>query len=60
VLAVGWVRLLGALGAAFVAQRKIGTSLPGDSQKFDGGGFSAAALWLLIAGLASTAVSLLL
>jgi hypothetical protein len=60
VLAVGWVLLLGALGAAFVAQGKIGSSLPSDSQKLDGGGFAMTALWLLIAGLAATAVSLLL
>jgi hypothetical protein len=60
VLAAGWVLLLGALGAAFVAQGKIGTSLPSDSQKVEGGGFGVAALWLLIAGLAATAVSLLL
>jgi hypothetical protein len=60
VLVAGWVLLLGALGAAFVAQSKIGTSLPSDAQKFDGGGFGVAALWLLIAGLASTAASLLL
>jgi hypothetical protein len=60
VMAAGWVLLLGALGAAFVAQGKVGTSLPSDSQKVDGGGFGVAALWLLIAGLAATAVSLLL
>jgi hypothetical protein len=60
VLAVGWALLLGALGAAFVAQGKIGGSLPNDSQKVGGGGFGVAALWLLIAGLAATAASLLL
>ena len=57
VLVAGWVLLLGALGAAFVAQSKLGRSLPGDAQKVDGGGFGVAALWLLIAGLAATARS---
>jgi hypothetical protein len=60
VLAAGWVLLLGALGAAFMAQGRIGTSLPGDSQNVATGPAGVAALWLLITGLAATAVSLLL
>jgi hypothetical protein len=60
VLAAGWVLLLGALGAAFMAQGRIGTLLPGDSQKVDAGPAGVAALWLLIMGLAATAISLLL
>ena len=60
VLAGGWLLLLGALGAAFMAQGKIGASQAADFQKVDAGAAGVMALWLLIAGLAATAVSLLL
>jgi len=56
-LAAGWMLLLGALGAAFTAQGRVGSSLPDGDQVPD---TAAAALWLLIAGLGTTAVSLLL
>ena len=59
-IAGGWALLLGALGAAFSGQRRIGASLPEDSHVADGGAAGAASLWLLLAGLAATAVSLLL
>jgi hypothetical protein len=60
VVVAAWLMLLGALGAAFMAQGRIGTTPPGDSQKVDAGAVGVLALWLLIAGLAATAVSLLL
>ncbi|MGH9254401.1 MAG: hypothetical protein ACRD3C_07505 [Vicinamibacterales bacterium] len=60
VLALGWLLLLGALGAAFTAQGRIGASRPHDTRSVGAGAAGVAALWLLIAGLAATAVSLLL
>ena len=51
VTACGWLLLLGALGAAFAAQRHVDTT---DAQSR-----GMVPLWLLIAGLALTAVSLL-
>jgi hypothetical protein len=56
VLGVGWLLLLAALGTAFNAQGRVNAELldkPGDA---DAG---ALPLWLLIAGLAATAISLL-
>jgi hypothetical protein len=58
VVAVGWLLLLGALGAAFSAQGRA------DAFTAEGGHpvetrSAAAALWLLVAGLAVSAVSLL-
>ena len=50
-LAGGWLLLLGALGAAFTAQRHVDT---GSSK-----GSEVLPLWLLLAGLALTALSLL-
>lgn len=58
-LAAGWMLLLGALGAAFTAQRRVGASMPDSARDLDTGP-AGMALWLLIAGLAATAVSLLL
>ncbi len=60
VMAVGWVLLLGALGAAFSAQGRAGAYLPDTREPFDVGVGASVALWLLIAGLAVAAVSLLL
>jgi hypothetical protein len=57
---IGWLLLLGALGAAFTAQRHVGTAVPDDSPGGEVAAAGGAALWLLIAGLAATAVSLLL
>ena len=59
-IAVGWALLLGALGAAFNGQARVGTTLPDDTNLASGGAAGAASLWLLLAGLAATAVSLLL
>ena len=57
VLGIGWLLLLGALGAAFHAQGRINT-LPVDrTERVD---MAALPLWLMIAGLAATAISLLL
>ena len=53
VLGLGWLLLLGALGAAFHAQGRVNVEKAGN---FDAGALS---LWLMIAGLAATAVSLL-
>jgi len=50
-LAGGWLLLLGALGTAFTAQRHVDT---GRSNRTD-----VLSLWLLISGLALTALSLL-
>lgn len=56
VLALGWLLLLGALGAAFMAQGRVAMSAPHEMP----GTAGAASFWLLLAGLAATAVSLLL
>ena len=58
-LALGWLLLLGALGAAFTAQGRVGSSLP-DGYRVPKTITTVAALWLLIAGLAVTAISLLM
>ena len=57
VLGAGWLLLLGALGAAFTAQGRVNADQTGNHQRTDAG---ALPLWLLIAGLAATAISLLL
>jgi hypothetical protein len=57
VLAGGWMLLLGALGAAFTAQGRVGT--PETDRQVDTGIAGTAALWLVIAGLAVSAISLL-
>lgn len=59
-IAGSWGLLLAALGAAFSGQQRIGAALPLDSAIAGGGPAGAASLWLLLAGLAVTAVSLLL
>ena len=56
-IAGSWVLLLGSLGAAFTAQARI-TPHGDDAARHTPGG--TAALWLLIAGLALAALSLLL
>lgn len=58
-LAAGWMLLLGALGAAFTAQGRVGSTLP-DGGRVPETTVADTALWLLIAGLGTTAVSLLL
>jgi hypothetical protein len=59
VVAVGWLFLLGALGTAFTAQGQVGAATAEGDRAVT---TSAAqmSLWLLIAGLAASAFSLLL
>jgi hypothetical protein len=56
VLGAGWLLLLGSLGAAFSAQGRVNAEQMDKPQGADAG---ALPLWLLIAGLAATAISLL-
>jgi hypothetical protein len=59
-LVAGWVLLLAAAGAAFEAQRRVASYAAEESDRAGSPGRSAAAaLWLLIAGLAVVTVSLL-
>jgi hypothetical protein len=55
-LGAGWILLLGGLAAAFTAQGRINACVGDNSKALDSG---AVPLWLLIAGLAVTAMSLL-
>jgi hypothetical protein len=57
VLGAGWLLLLGSLGAAFTAQGRVNAERIDKPEGADAG---ALPLWLLIAGLAATAISLLL
>jgi hypothetical protein len=57
-LAMGWVSLLGALAAAFSAQGRVGGSAPEGDRSLTSP-VAHASLWLLIAGLAVSAFSLL-
>jgi len=57
VLGAGWLLLLGSLGTAFTAQGRVNAERIDKPARADAG---ALPLWLLIAGLAATAVSLLL
>ena len=58
-IAVAWLLLLGALGAAFTAQSRV-TAETGDSRVSTGRDpAGAAALWLLMGGLGLSAISLL-
>ena len=58
VIVLAWLLLLGALGAAFTAQGRI-TAEGSDAGASATGPAASAALWLLIAGLALSAISLL-
>ena len=57
---VGWLFLLGALGMAFMAQGRVSASVAGTTGVVDAGTHGAAALWLVLAGLACAAIALLL
>jgi hypothetical protein len=57
VLGAGWLLLLAALASAFTAQARVSGSVSDKNQMIESG---AAPLWLLIAGLAVTAMTLLL
>jgi hypothetical protein len=59
VMALGWFLLLGALAAAFTAQGRVGGYAPNSSEPLAAAGAGALAVWLLIAGLGVSAVSLL-
>jgi hypothetical protein len=56
-IGAGWFLLLGALAAAFTALGRVNANVFDKGQPIESG---AAPLWLLIAGLAITAISLLL
>ena len=56
----GWLLLLGAMASAFTAQGRIGASVPEHDVSLDAGPTAVAALWLLVAGLALSAISLLI
>jgi hypothetical protein len=56
-LGAGWLLLLGSLAAAFTAQGRVNACVADNSRSLESG---AVPLWLLIAGLALTAMSLLL
>ena len=71
-VATGWLLLLGALASAFAAQPKVTVAVSDDRAPGEGAAAAAAgvagaaasvsgalALWLLVAGLAATALSLL-
>ena len=58
VVAVSWMLLLAALGAAFTAERRVSASLLDSDDALDVG-VGTAAPWLLMVGLAATAASLL-
>jgi hypothetical protein len=59
VSAAAWLLLLGALAAAFAAQGKLAAAVDSPSATVDAGPGGAAALWMLIAGLAVSAIALL-
>ena len=59
-LAAGWLCLLGALGAAFQGMGRIGRDAADLPSHAGVGQTAALPMWLLIAGLAFTAISLLL
>lgn len=59
VMATAWVLLLGALGTAFTAQARINNFSADASGPPDAGRNGVAALWLMVAGLALAAGSLL-
>ena len=58
-VAAGWLLLIGSLAAAFLAQRRVGAMVPDAVHTFDAEPAGAAALWMLILGLAVSAISLL-
>ena len=57
ILGLGWMLLLGAVGTAFSAQGRVNARA---TDRADGTDAGALPMWLMIAGLAATAVSLLL
>jgi hypothetical protein len=59
-LGAGWLLLLASLASAFTAQGRINAYVPDHSMPVDAGPGGIAALWLLVSGLALTAISLLI
>jgi hypothetical protein len=59
IIAAGWLLLLGALGAAFRGQSRIGALIPEGDRRPEIGTPGEAAMWLLVAGLGLSAASLL-
>lgn len=59
IIAAGWLLLLAALGAAFRAQSQAGAFVPEGDRPLEIGRSGEAAMWLLVAGLGLSAVSLL-
>jgi hypothetical protein len=59
VSAAGWLLLLAALGAAFAAQGRLGIAVTDPSASVTAGTAGVAALWMLIAGLAMSAIAVL-
>jgi hypothetical protein len=57
--AVGWMLLLGALGAAFSAQGRLSQAVTEPSAAVTAGTAGVIALWMLIAGLALSAIAVL-
>lgn len=60
VLGLGWLLLLGSLAAAFAAQRRVTAYVPEHDKPLQDDAGGVAALWLLVAGLALSAMSLLI
>jgi hypothetical protein len=56
----GWLLLLAALGASMMAQSRVSEPPPSSSAAVETGPAGAAALWLLVGGLACGAVAILL
>jgi hypothetical protein len=59
ITAAAWLLLLGGLGAAFSAQARLGAPRTGEIAPAAGESAGVMALWLLIAGLALSAIGLL-
>ena len=59
-LALGWLLLLAALGAAFSAMGRVSAAAAADTPASADPGSSAQPMWLLILGLALTAATLLM
>jgi hypothetical protein len=57
--AAGWLLLLGALGAAFAAQGRLGNAVTDPSAPVRSGTGGVATLWMMIAGLAVSAIAML-
>jgi len=57
--AVAWLLLLGSLGAAFSAQGRLSAAVNEPAAPVDAGTSGVVALWMLIAGLAVSAIALL-